>query len=773
MLQPVLSNNESFGHDLSVFYNQGTEKYEVYLGLALLESIPTDPSSLVHKMLMGRLYNAGTAVTYIAKTFRHDPRSIKRWARGLTCADANEFVRAFADRGYQRKVTQEVYRYIELLYEQKEHLGHNYRQQIIVCVEKVFDLTISSSTASDLFRACKSVKSSNLAPTHAADINVDKSELWASTGQDDAPLSTNRKQTVQHTPIIAFQNDSSYDLSNWRLIKHAGLALFSAFLYSYSDFERQILCQLLSGARNIEQSKNICHKSLEFFCTSIKSSRREQRQKLDEMASDEKRLIDLYHLNSSLLSDGPNHGEIFYFDPHTKEYTGELKVLKGWCGRKHGISKVLNLDCFHTRSGRPCYISHHSPYYDMRVRFFMNLNSFNQLFSEDKRQGRTFVIDRAIFGLDTLRLFQNDYLITWEKGYKRDGWDSSGNSETIEFKRYRHKNSHEHRRFYTFATQENSWKKDPSYRRIIVRAKNYQGKELELSILCNNPKMDIKDIVWTIFNRWLQENDFKNLDENYGINQLDKRDSRKFKDNIKKFTDLPIDCPEYKELKALLISKEAQLGKTLVAIRKLKKRLQEAEIAKLKLIKQVEKRIQSLKQKPCLSTDSKQLIKGIDVFTSKHKRDENNLHKQEQKAIELDEQCLEISSNLNDAIRKESKLLFLANNDYQMLETKRKAILDALRVNAANLFHALHWKFRKIINNFRDDHVNLRMLTHAQGMIQKNGRIYCVRLWIGASIQKHIIYKMQLFVDSIAQDINRINDPNGKQIKFQIISGPI
>jgi hypothetical protein len=65
------------------------------------------------------------------------------------------------------------------------------------------------------------------------------------------------------------------------------------------------------------------------------------------------------------------------------------------------------------------------------------------------------------------------------------------------------------------------------------------------------------------------------------------------------------------------------------------------------------------------------------------------------------------------------------------------------------------------------------MLTHAQGMIQKNGRIYCVRLWIGASIQKHIIYKMQLFVDSIAQDINRINAPNGKQIKFQIISGPI
>src|ERR1039458_2266971 len=41
---------------------------------------------------------------------------------------------------------------------------------------------------------------------------------------------------------------------------------------------------------------------------------------------------------------GPAVGSDFYFDPHTKHYTGEQNVLKGWCPKIRGADKVLHSD---------------------------------------------------------------------------------------------------------------------------------------------------------------------------------------------------------------------------------------------------------------------------------------------------------------------------------------------------------------------------------------------------------------------------------------------
>ena len=57
------------------------------------------------------------------------------------------------------------------------------------------------------------------------------------------------------------------------------------------------------------------------------------------------------------------------------------------------------MDAIHTQSGRPCFVEHYSPYYDLRERFFMTLTAFDRLFPEDRRKERTFVIDRGIYGL--------------------------------------------------------------------------------------------------------------------------------------------------------------------------------------------------------------------------------------------------------------------------------------------------------------------------------------------------------------------------------------
>ena len=61
--------------------------------------------------------------------------------------------------------------------------------------------------------------------------------------------------------------------------------------------------------------------------------------------------------------------------------------------------------------------------------------------------------------------------------------------------------------------------------------------------------MDIATIVWLIFNRWLQENDFKYLNVHYGINQLDSKARSSFEENIEEFIDKEVDSIEYKKAK--------------------------------------------------------------------------------------------------------------------------------------------------------------------------------------------------------------------------------
>lgn len=342
-----------------------------------------------------------------------------------------------------------------------------------------------------------------------------------------------------------------------------------------------MLCQILSGAVNVEQSKTLCFESLSRFCPNLIKTLREQRHLLDEEATLQNEL-ELYRRNALFLSDGPGKGNIYFFDPHSKRYTGQLKILKGWCGSLHSVSQIINLDCFHPETGRPCFIQHYSPYYDMRERFFMSLSLFDELFPLDERSGRTFVIDRGIFGVECFSRFEKDYLITWEKGFDGSGWDDS--SPSVKFTYHKRKNgSSGKKRKYSFECQESPWLRMSGIRRIIVKATNYKGETITVSVLCSNPEMPLEDAVWLIFNRWLQENDFKYLDRHFGINQLDSRARNDFQSRIDEFTDRTAETTEYKKLKKESQAASAALAKNLLKQNRKQKELEGKKIAIAKL----------------------------------------------------------------------------------------------------------------------------------------------------------------------------------------------
>lgn len=775
MIQPLLCGGESIGTDLSVFLNEDESTYDAYVGVALLERVPIDPEALGQKMLVGRLYNAGVKLCELRRRFGHDNRTIKKWGSALKSGDVDEMIRAFAGRGYRKKATPELIRYARQLYRDRTVLnfGPNYREQIILMIKEVFRVTISASLASAIFAGTEeSLESSG----SGAEESASGSSTCRQAEEDSA---SHGGAIVQKSPTFPFVSSSGLARSAGALLHHAGLILFGLWLRFFNGVERQMICQILQGAVNVEQSKSLCHDSLSRFCEAPVRTRKAQRDALAAGASIES-VLEVYRRNATFLVDGPNRGDLFYFDPHTKEYTGDLDVLKGWCGRRHGVAKVVNLDFFHTRSGRACFIGHYSPYYDMRERFFMSLALFDQLFVVDRRNGRTFVIDRAIYGLETLGRFGGDFLITWEKGFDGTGWDDD--AATISFERERKRNNSKDDRTYRFQCQESSWKRDRTFRRILVKATSPEGREILVSVLCNNPAMDVQDVVWAIFRRWLQENDFKSLDVHYGINQLDSRSFTSFEAAADSFEDRPVDCPEYKELKAQLKNCEDRLAKRVLKLRRANAKLEELNRQTDVLEKQTVACLKKMKaavddlSKPESSLRGtkrdrgKELGKKLDRLVRNKRKAKETVEKLEGEVAPLEAQSEELGGRLAEVVRKKSRLHLLISGNYQILDLRRKAYMDALRVTASNLFKNLHERYRPECDDYRDDHERLRLLTRCGGFLLKNSGGWNLQLWLPGTLQQHVVRAMQRFADGTCAEIR---DETGADVEVELISGPV
>ncbi len=772
-LQPVLVCGQGSTSDMTIFSSSGGKSYDVYLGLALLERVSAAPESVQRKMLIGRLHNQGVRLGELRRNFGHDNRTIRKWGKALCSDDASSMAVAFAGRGGVGKVTPAMIRYACQLYRERHLLGKNYRQIIVEKIREVFQVSLSGTSVSEMFRHADA-----LFP-----VVSESSSEKAIAVREDPVSSVDDGESVKWSPILPPFQEWADGFCGSRFLHHAGQVLFASQLSLFSDpLQRQFIAQILQGAVNIDQSKTLCMQSLSLFTEPLAVSHAGQRDGLDRQA-DPEAVMEIYRMNSQLLADGPNRGDVFYFDTHTKEYTGELKILKGWCGRRHAVAKVINLDSFHTVSGRPCFIQHYSSYYDMRERFFISLRLFNTLFEPDKCSGRTFVIDRGIYGLATLQLFTPDYFITWEKGYSAGGWNVL--LPAVSFSRCLTKNHRDDHRPLYFECQEKTWHRQPDFRQILVRVSRDDENWLEVGILTSNPQMDLRDVVWFIFRRWLQENDFKYLDRHFGLNQMTSRDSMPFRKCADQLHDRPAVCPEYKEMKDALQTLEARLGRLLVRQRRadktardLLRRQQDAERARAVL----QFRMQSALEQAVATADPgdhTQLMKEADRLLAKGKNTGRQIAKnavlQEKlkgEISELEAVIDPLAAKICQAVRTDSRLQLLIAGDYQVLDTRKKAFMDALRVTAANIFRNVQGQFRAIYNNYRDDHVLIREISRSKGILSVTADTVELTLCIPGNIQKH---KRQAFCKLLAKVQQHMNSvfQKGKRIILKTASGPV
>ncbi len=663
----------------TVFRN-GADELLLFYGGELLETLPNDRDHAQYKLMVATLYNAGVNLRSLQETFRVAPKTMRCWGRALEDGDPLELARVLAGRQAKRKLTPEIQAYAKMRFSSiYPENRRSYSQVIRKEIEEVFGEELSAESLRPIFGALRDsitgdgevgVETGETSCDVPSDENVKQGGLSRETGAKPSGDPVGDENPYRkRSPLLQEQEHG-----NIRFIHHLGILLFSQvlLLVERADEEfgwllKQWLCSILLGAVNVEQSKLLDLDGLAEVIGRTQKSRHPQRVLLAEMATSS--IADrLYKLNAEQV--GADSCNDFYYDPHTKQYTGSMKILKGWCGSRHFADKALHMDFIHTADGCPVYVSYDDNYADLRGRYATVISAMRSALEMKADRELTLVFDRGIYGQETFGKIIEDpalHIITWEKNYRQGCWDAT--ADTGHFTMHRTRNRANDLKTYSFEYQEELWAKNTAMRLIRVRATNPAGRTIELGILTDQLKRPAPELIWLMFHRWLQENDFKYMEKHFGINQITSYASYSYEDLAKALEDRQIKSGEYKALQ----KEHGQLRK------KLKTELYNEH------------------RHPRKSAPRTQRIKAL---------------------TDADEA---LAKKMDETDHEASRLDTLIQNQYQKINTDAKKLYDALKLIARNAFYQALAPFKKSYDNYRDDHVIFRNLTRAPGLLTRTG----------------------------------------------------
>ena len=794
-------------------------QYYIYLGLSLVDTVPNNRSHFLYKLLCARLRLCGYNLNGLSETFGYCKETISKWSKVLNSGNASLTAETFgfSNRG---KITPEVRSYIKRKYFfYKSNGEYAYRIKILNELKDYFDINVTGEGIRPIFReadsefeAVKKATTKNIFFTPTSENIEEKSPDNQTDHQAISIVPESNTTCVVISDLEAvprkFSSDSECSANinikekviseqilpisgkrppyTEKLIRHLGLILLLPVIDKLTKtlsngkwICQQILAQFLLGALNMEQSKAVAKDFFKYFFDNCTSNIQELRTGIYNLAAHEYQIELAVNNMKNFIFDTMN--KVFYYDPHTKKYTGFLNLLKGYCGSLHQTGKILISDYIHDTDGNPCFVEHYDNMYDLRTRFFFTQKIFKELFPMNLRKGFIWIVDRGIYGIETLNeiVKSGDHIITWEKDYKKNDWNNQINSENFIMRLPR--NSRNDLKEYRCTYQEQKWSRDTQFRKLIVRVTKKTGRKkvkrtLEVSILCSNYEITNEKIIRYMLRRWLQENDFGYLIKHYGIDQIDSYKNHNYRELKEKESenDFLIKSREFKDLQKQKAKLQVEYGKVLKNrenkidsfYRRLSKKITGRKDRQILIASEITMINKSDSEVPD-KTNLKNLNKAIGKLRryelkSKEIENEENIKLTELKLM-LDNQVKnckqsinQIDDKLKSTLKDESRLGALIEEKYYRLDTASKSILDILRISARNSFYQLlKLDFRPFYDNLRDDHVVLRTLIKAPGKMKTvNGRLF-VELFPEGDFPEKTISAIKAFIAVRENKINK------------------
>ena len=751
-----------------VYADEDQEQLHVYYGLELLEVVSADRNHPNFRMLVGRLHHAGLSLRTLQSTFQVDPKTIQRWGRALRSRDAQELIRLLAGRRAGRKLTLEIEAYVRVRWADLSRGGtYGISGRLRGEIESVFKVKLSRETLRPLVGKLKrGERLGGLAPTTAEGLPQTHPEAV-----DGEPLNSEKKETPcgcsPASPLEPPEPCASSALSvptleaapqtHW--CDHAGVLLFAPVLLAVTQVLeppearfKQWLASLLLGALNIEQTKFLNWEDLSRLLGSVVRFPHPQRQELERVAT-EASCQALARFNARQIA--ADQQSDFYFDPHTKHYTGQQNVLEGWCSAIRWADKAVHSDFIHTVEGQPLYFETTDNFADLRERFFAVVAQCRQELEWPAERVLTWVVDRAIFGKEVFAKVLADpalHLITWEKGYEAQSRPPAGGvsgSMVIE----RARNRADDIRSYHLEYWDRAWPHDERLRQLIVQATNPQGRTVQVSVLTDDLKRAAVEILRLIFCRWLQENDFKYLDKHFGINQITSYGVIRYEELREQVQDRQVRSAQAKALQEQRRQLRARQGRLLLLQAKSEHQSGPRQ-----------KRIQALESAPAADPANPELTR----LRRAHTRCENIRQERQNQIDQLSQELAEVQKQAETVPKTESRLERMIAEKMVRMDPHKKRLMDGLRVIARNVFYAALAPFKKAYNNYRDDHDQFRQLTQASGVLEVRPEQIVVHLLPRVNYSPQLRRIIGQRLDQINEQQPVLPDGSGRRLKFRL-----
>ena len=713
----------------SVYRETKDDFLHVYYGAELFERVKGDRKSCEYKLLLGRLYNANVMVSALEEAFKVNGKTLRRYGRAMVNGNADELVRVLSGRGGKRKLTTEIRSYVRMrflrIYEQDRY---RYSQRLRAEVLEVFGVPVSGETVRGICLELKGrARGKTKKGANACECVVEVADKGSAESQhlphgNEVDASEDEASNRKQSPVSCGPKSPVFGCALVRFHHHVGLLIFCKTLQALETrlgkdgwVLKQWLAVILLGAVNIEQTKLLDFDDLQEMLGRTLRLCHPQRRQLTTVAQTDA-ATEVLRWNGELV--GVNLERDYYYDPHSKSYSGKLKILRGWCGSKHFADKVLYLDMIHTSVGAPVYVGYADNYQDLRERFCPTIERFRQGLQVCEEKTLTMVVDRGIYGLEMfVEVFENPrlHLVTWEKNYQLGKWDEAAVAGVCILERPR--NRADDLRIYRFAYLDQEWQRDSRMRQLRVRATNPQGRTIELGILTDDRQRPAEEIIRLMFRRWLQENDFKYLEKHFGINQLTS------------YASMP-----YGQIRDQVEDKQMKSG----------------------AYKALEKERQDI----CRQLKS--------LLLQEHQHSGKDA-KRAERIKTLDRQHQQILEKLAQTEKAVSRLETLIEQNYYRLNTANKRVLDALKILARNVFYQALQPFKEMYDNFRDDHALFRNLTRSDGLLiqQPNGCIE-VQLFPTAHYPPALCRIVEKLFDQINAKAPQMPDGSGRSIRFKL-----
>lgn len=146
----------------------------------------------------------------------------------------------------------------------------------------------------------------------------------------------------------------------------------------------------------------------------------------------------------------------------------------------------------------------------------------------------------------------------------------------------------------------------------------------------------------------------------------------------------------------------------------------------------------------------------LNEHCAKHKN-----QSREDKIADLTQQLNKLKEKIAQTEKEVSRLNRLSKEDFQKLDTSKKAVRDSVKTLARNQYYKQLRPFKEAYDNFRDDHMLFRHLTQAPSLIRETDN----------SIEITLIPQACLSIlNSILKSFNHSEQllPDGQQRKLMI-----